>query len=153
MKKITILLTLLAITTFVFAANPQEETKKTTKPISMNKNMFIEKVFDYQNNPSEWKYKGDRPSIIDFWAPWCGPCVRLSPILDELAAEYGDEIYIYKINVDNEPELAAAFGVQSIPALLFIPMQGTPHSAQGAIPKASFKKVIDEVLLKKKNDR
>lgn len=153
MKKITTLLALFVITILVLGANQQDESKKTTKPITMNKNMFIEKVFDYQNNPSEWKYNGDKPAIIDFWAPWCGPCLRLSPILDELAAEYGNEIYIYKINVDNEPELATAFGVQSIPALLFIPMEGTPHSAQGGIPKSSFKKIIDEVLLKKKTDK
>lgn len=149
MRKITTFLSALLITTLVFTAQAQDGTKKTVKPVTMNQKMFIEKVFDYQNNPTEWKYNGDKPAIIDFWAPWCGPCRQLAPVLDELAAEYGDEIYIYKINVDNETELARTFGIRSIPALLFIPMQGTPHSAQGVIPKESFRKVIDEVLLKK----
>lgn len=155
MKK-TVLLSAAAVLLVVvvaFAANRPKQsriTEKTVKTIEMNKKMFVEKVFDYENNSDEWKYIGDKPAIIDFWAPWCGPCKQISPILEELAKQYDGEIYIYKINVDNEPELANTFGIRSIPTLLFVPMEGKPHMAQGALPKESFKKVIDEVLLNKK---
>lgn len=87
--------------------------------------------------------------LVDFYADWCGPCKVMAPILDELAAEYGDQIYIYKINTEQEQELAALFGIRSIPSLLFVPMDGQPQMAQGAMPKTELKKAIDEVLLKK----
>ena len=89
--------------------------------------------------------------LVDCWAPWCGPCRITSPILADLAAEYGGDIYVYKIDVDKEPELARAFGVQSIPMFLFIPMNEQPQVAMGALPKKSFKEAIDNFLLKKDN--
>ena len=92
---------------------------------------------------------GDKPAIIDFYASWCGPCKMIAPILDELAAEYAEEIYIYKIDTEQEQELAAAFGIQSIPTLLLVPMNENPQIIRGALPKASFKEAIDKVLLKK----
>lgn len=138
-----------AVVFSAIAVTPIRE-KKTTKPIVMDKAMFVDKVFDYENKGTEWKYKGDKPAVIDFWASWCGPCRRLSPILEEMAAEYSDEIYVYKINVDEQKELAKAFGIRSIPAILFIPVKGTPRFANGVIPKESFRQVIDEFLLNKK---
>lgn len=117
--------------------------------IHLTKSEFLAKVANYETNPTEWKYLGDRPAIIDFYASWCGPCKMIAPILEELAAEYGDSIYIYKINTEEEQELAAAFNIRSIPTLLFIPMEGTPQMAQGAMPKASLKEAIDKVLLHK----
>ena len=129
------------------AADPQ--AKKTEKPIELTKATFIEKVFNYQNNPEIWKYKGDRPAIVDFYAPWCAPCRITSPVLAELAAEYGGEIYVYKIDIDKEPELARLFDVKSIPMFLFIPMDEQPRSAMGANPQKSFKEAIDSFLLKK----
>ena len=93
--------------------------------------------------------KADKPAIIDFYADWCGPCKKVSPILEELAAQYKDDIVIYKINVDNEKELASAFGIQSIPTLLFIPKTGKPQIAQGALSKEQFVEQIDNFLLKK----
>lgn len=118
--------------------------------IRLTKADFLTKVMDFESNSEEWKYLGDRPAIIDFYADWCGPCKVIAPILEELAAEYKDEIYIYKVNVDKEQELAALFGIRSIPTLLFIPMEGEPQIAQGALPKSSFKEAIETLLLQRK---
>lgn len=125
------------------------KTENKMKTIHLTKEEFLKKVANYEANPTEWKYLGDKPAIIDFYASWCGPCKTIAPILEELAAEYGDQIYIYKIDTEEEQELAAAFGIRSIPSLLFVPMEGKPQMAQGAMPKASFKEAIDSVLLKK----
>jgi thioredoxin len=114
---------------------PQELTKAT----------FQEKVFNYEQN-KEWKFEGKLPAIIDFWAEWCGPCRMVAPVLEELAQEYDGKIDIYKVNTENEQELAAAFGIQSIPSLLFIPLDAQPQMAAGALPKDAFVKIIDEVL-------
>lgn len=119
------------------------------KTIELTKADFLTKVANYETSPTEWKYLGDKPALIDFYASWCGPCKMVAPILDELAAEYGDSIVIYKVNTEKEQELAAAFGIRSIPSLLFIPTDGQPQMAQGAMSKADFKKAIDEVLLRK----
>ena len=121
----------------------------TMKTIALTKADFLTKVANYETNPTEWKYLGDKPALIDFYASWCGPCKALAPVLEELAAEYGDSIYIYKVNTEEEQELAAAFGIRSIPTLLFIPTSGKPQIAQGALPKASLKEAIDQVLLNK----
>lgn len=129
----------------------EQQSKTTTvmKPIHLTKAEFLKKVVDYEGNPTEWKYLGEKPAIIDFYASWCGPCKRVAPILDELAAEYGDKIDIYKIDTEQEQELAAAFGIRSIPTLLFVPMEGKPQMVQGAIGKADFENIIQEVLLAK----
>lgn len=120
------------------------------KTIHLNKIDFLKKVANYEANPSEWKYLGDKPALIDFYADWCGPCKAVAPVLEELAKEYDGEIYIYKIDTEAEQELAAVFGIRSIPSLLFVPMEGTPQMAQGALPKPTLKEAIDKVLLNKK---
>lgn len=125
------------------------KTEKNMKPIALTKDEFLTRVMNYEQNPSEWKYLGDKPCLIDFYASWCGPCKMLAPVLDELAAEYGDSIYVYKINTETEQELAAAFGIRSIPTLLFVPMDGQPQMTQGAMPKQSLRKAIDEIMLGK----
>ena len=117
------------------------------KTIHLTKDEFLKKVANYEANPTEWKYLGDKPCIIDFYADWCGPCKMVAPILDELAKEYTDKIYIYKVDTEAEQELARACGIRSIPTLLFCPMNEAPQMAQGALPKASFKDAIDKVLL------
>lgn len=127
--------------------NDKKENKMKT--IELTKADFLTKVMDYENNPNEWKYLGDKPAIIDFYASWCGPCKMVAPILEELAEEYDGQIYIYKVNTEEEQELAAMFGIRSIPSILFIPMEGQPQMAMGAMPKSSFKEAIDSVLLKK----
>ena len=127
----------------------EEKPKKENemKTIKLNKADFLVKVVNYEKTPNEWNYLGDKPAIIDFYADWCGPCRAVAPILEELAEEYGDQIYIYKIDTDKEEELAGLFEIRSIPSLLFIPMTGKPQMAQGALPKSEFKKAIEEFLL------
>ena len=128
--------------------NQSKETK-TMGTIHLTKAEFLSKVVNFEKNPTEWKYLGDKPCIIDFYASWCGPCKTIAPILEDLAKEYDGQIYIYKINTEEEQELAAAFGIRSIPTILFCPMKGDPQMAQGALPKESFKEAITGVLLKK----
>ncbi|WP_300106418.1 thioredoxin [uncultured Alistipes sp.] len=126
-----------------------KKTVNTMNTIELTKANFLKKVADYETNPTEWKYLGDKPAIVDFYAPWCGPCKMVAPILEELAAEYDGQIVIYKVNTMNEEQLAADFGIRSIPTLLFIPTNGKPQMAQGAMGKADFKRVIDSILLGK----
>lgn len=114
-------------------------------PEELTKQTFLEKVFDYENN-KEWKYEGELPAIVDFWAEWCAPCRMVAPVLEELSKEYEGKLNIYKVNTEHEQELAAVFGIQSIPSLLFIPKTGQPQMAAGALPKDAFVKIIDEVL-------
>lgn len=106
---------------------------------------FKEKVFNFDKN-KEWKYEGTKPCLIDFYADWCGPCKMVAPVLEELQGEYGSNIVIYKVNTEAERELASMFGIQSIPSLLFVPTEGQPQMAMGALPKNSFEKAIADVL-------
>jgi len=106
---------------------------------------FKEKIFNYETN-KEWKFQGETPAIIDFYADWCGPCKVIAPILEELKEEYGDRLDIFKVNTEEQRELSSIFGIQSIPSLLFIPKEGQPQMAMGALPKETFKQAISEVL-------
>jgi thioredoxin len=115
----------------------------------LTKETFLEKVFNYEKN-KEWKFEGKLPCLIDFYADWCQPCKMVAPILEELSEEYKGKINIYKIDTEAERELSAAFGIRSIPSLLFCPADGQPQMAQGALPKETMKQVIEEVLLGKK---
>jgi thioredoxin 1 len=108
---------------------------------------FKELVFNYEVD-KEWKYRGNLPAIIDFYADWCGPCKTVAPILEELAEENTGKIIVYKVNTEDERELAAVFGISSIPTILFVPMEGQPQGALGAMPKQKFENIINEVLLK-----
>ena len=105
---------------------------------------FKEKVFDYTQN-NEWSFKGQKPAIIDFYADWCNPCKMVAPILEELSTEY-EGIDFYKVNTEEQNELAAVFGIQSIPSILFIPLNGYPQMALGALPKETFKLAIAQVI-------
>lgn len=114
--------------------------------INLTADGFKERIFDYAKD-EEWKYKGNLPAIVDFYADWCGPCKAVAPVLEELSNEYKDQLLIYKIDTDKEQELSTLFGIQSIPTLLFIPVNGQPMMQKGAIPKNAFKQVIEERLL------
>lgn len=123
------------------------------KTVHLNKDMFIERVMDFETNKEKWIYRGDKPAIIDFYADWCKPCKLIAPIMEELADEYKEDIYVYKVDTQVERELASIFGIRSIPAVLFIPMEGQPQMSTGALPKETFKNVIDDFLLKKKTEQ
>lgn len=125
----------------------EENTESEGKVIHLTTEEFKQKVFNYEAN-QEWKYEGSVPCIVDFYADWCGPCKRIAPVLDELAKEYDGKVLIYKVNTDKERQLASAFGISSIPLILFIPVDGKPQAAQGAIPKTTFVQAINDVLLK-----
>jgi thioredoxin len=106
---------------------------------------FKSKVFDFEKN-TEWKFEGDKPAVIDFYADWCGPCKMVSPILEELSDEYSGKINIYKVDTEAEQELAGLFGIRSIPSILFIPIDEKPQMAAGALPKDTFKQAFKDVL-------
>ncbi|MDD5362637.1 MAG: thioredoxin [Ignavibacteria bacterium] len=111
---------------------------------------FKKKIFDYEKN-KDWKYEGDLPAIVDFYADWCGPCKMVAPVLEELSSEYDGKVNIYKIDTEAEQELAAVFGIKSIPSILFIPKEGQPQMSMGAMPKEGFVQAINDILLKSKN--
>ena len=111
----------------------------------LTKETFKEKVFNFELN-KEWKFEGTTPCMIDFYADWCGPCKMVAPVLEELQKEYGSNLVIYKVNTEDERELSAVFGVQSIPSLLLVPLEGQPQMAMGALPKSTFEQAIAEVL-------
>lgn len=111
----------------------------------LTKETFLTKVFNYEIN-KEWKFEGEKPAIIDFYADWCGPCKIVAPILEELATDFDGKIDIYKVNTEEEQELASVFGIRSIPSILFIPSDGPPQMAMGALPKDTFIKAFKDVL-------
>ena len=131
---------LILVSCSMSAKTEKNETEKTAargEVIALNKADFLSKVYNYTKNQTQWVYEGNKPAIIDFMLTG-GPLKKVLLILEELAAQYKDDIVIYKINVDNEKELASAFGIQSIPTLLFIPKTGNPQIAQGLCRKNSL---------------
>ena len=167
MKKILSISALAILIAMGCNSQPASQTEKNTaqvaqqvpetKPVQLNKQMFLDEIDDYESNPEQWNYKGELPGLIDFYADWCRPCRITSPIMEELAVEYAGKIKFYKVDVQKEQELAAIFGVQSIPAFLFIPKDDTPVMSAGiaATPeqtKEMFRQQIDEILLNKTNN-
>ncbi len=126
-------------------------------PIHLNREQFLEQVMNYEKNTETWVFEGEKPCLVDFYADWCAPCRITSPILEELAREYAGKINIYKVDIDDEQELAAVFGIRSIPTFLFCPLEGDPTISSGiantpAATRAMFVRQIEELLLKKGND-
>ena len=142
----TILIAMVILAT-AFTANAQDK-KEESKVKHLTYKEFIKKVWDFEKDPNTFNYKGKLPAVIDFYADWCGPCRRVSPIMEKMAEEYEGRLLVYKINVDQERELATAFNVKSIPMVLFVPMEGQPMMQVGALPEEGYKKVIVEQLLK-----
>ena len=152
MKKVLAMVAFVMVSVIIYAFNDKAETNQGKKEVTgngevvvMNKEMFLKDVFDYEKS-KEWKYKGDKPAIIDLYADWCGPCRQTAPIMKELAKEYAGKIVIYKVNVDKQKELAALFNATSIPLFVSLPMTGDPQLFRGAAIKAYYKKAIEELL-------
>jgi thioredoxin 1 len=119
--------------------------KITTMAEHLTKESFISKVFNYEQN-KEWKFEGTKPCLIDFYADWCGPCKMVAPIIEELSSDYAGKLDVYKVDTEAEQELAAVFGIKSIPSLLFVPVDGQPQMAMGALPKDAFEKAFKDIL-------
>jgi thioredoxin len=113
--------------------------------IYLNKETFKQQVFDFETN-KEWNYEGKVPAILDFYADWCGPCKMLAPVLNNIQKEYSGKIQVFKVDTDKEKELAAMFGITSLPTIVFIPVEGEPQAVMGFMPKEDLEKTITEVL-------
>ncbi|MCD7795483.1 MAG: thioredoxin [Alistipes sp.] len=153
MKKVQKILigTLLALMPGIaaFAQQPSETKKQQPmKAIELTTAEFQKQIYDYRANP-EWKYEGDLPAVIDFYAAWCGPCKMMAPVMETLAEEYSGKIRVYKVDVDKEKRLAAMFHIRSIPSFLFIPLNGEPKHANGAMDIERMRQIIDATLLQK----
>jgi len=136
-------------------ANSPVKTSNSNSSEKLTKALFVQKVWDFTKSPNDWKYLGNKPAIVDFYADWCGPCKIASPILDEIGTEYGGKILVYKINTDQERELAQVFGITGIPAFLYIPASGKPVMMSGIgrskeDTKKMFIENIEKYLLVKK---
>ncbi len=134
------------------AKNVSMQSGEEGGSIKLTKDQFIAQIWDYKSSPQAWVYKGDKPAIIDFYADWCGPCKIASPILEEISKEYAGKINVYKINTDNEKELAQVFGISGIPAFLYIPLKGKPAMTSGIArtqddTKKMFRQNIEKILL------
>lgn len=128
--------------------NKNDASQKEGTVTYLSTSDFRNKIMDYVAHPNEWVYNGSRPAVIDFYATWCGPCKKMSPIVDELAKNYAGKIDFYKVDIDKEQELAQAFGIQSIPTFLFIPVKGNPTAQMGVMEKADFESIIKSTLQK-----
>ena len=150
MKRFLFLIFVLAFSLFFITdVNAQRNiVGAEPKTIKLDKEGFLKRVVDFENSPTQWKYLGDKPAIIDFYADWCGPCRMIAPTIEELAKKYNGKLYIYKVNVDNSPELAEKFKISAIPTIMFIPVKGEPITERGVISMEGFEKYIKEFLLK-----
>jgi len=163
MKKTALLVLLLGVLSFIGCSNTSGNSEGTGnqssvtdgsvtapaeegKVIYLNTENFRKLVWDYKANPDTFIYRGTTPAIIDFYADWCRPCKMVAPIMDELATEYKGKLTIYKVNTDLERELSATFAIRSIPAILYIPMQGKPQMSVGAQQKPSYVQMINDFL-------
>ena len=139
---------ILALICIAFSANIFAQEKEETKVISLTYNEFVKKVWNFENDPNTFKYEGKLPCVVDFFATWCGPCRKVSPIMEKIAKEYDGKLIVYKIDVDKEPKLASTFGVRNIPTVLFIPIEGQPSKQVGALSEQQYKQIIENNLLK-----
>ena len=145
MKKSLFFAILILITGFSAMAQDKNNESKVQHITYQD---FLDKIWDFEKNPNEFVFKGKTAAIVDFYANWCGPCRKIGPIMEKLAQEYDGRLTVYKVNVDQEKELAAAFQARSIPMVIFIPLQGRPMMQVGAMTEAEYRKVVEEQLLK-----
>ena len=131
---------------FLFSGCGQQKQAGEGTVIHLTNEQFKKMVFNYEAS-KVWKYQGDKPCIIDFYADWCGPCRMMSPRLEEIAKEYAGKLIVYKVNTDQEQQLSANLGIQSLPTIVFVPQNGNPQASVGVIPKESLVKAVHEVLL------
>ena len=142
------LLTLALVILVGAASFAQQETKAESKVKQLTYSEFIKTIWDFEKNNDTFIYKGKLPAVIDFYADWCGPCRRVGPIMEKMANEYDGKLLVYKVNVDNEKQLASVFSVRSIPMVLFIPVEGQPMAQTGAMTEEQYKYVIEKELIK-----
>lgn len=116
------------------------------KAVKVNKEQFLKYIYDFEKNPQEWVYEGKKPCIIDFYADWCGPCRKLAPIMSSIASKYKGEVIVYKVDTEAQRELAAFFGIKSLPTIVFVPAKGTPQAAMGLMPEEDIEKYIESVI-------
>ena len=145
MKKVILIALVMMVT--AMTANAQEK-KTESKVKHLTYNEFLKKVWDFEKNPTTFVYKGKLPAVIDFYADWCGPCRRVAPIMEKMAEDYEGRLLVYKVNVDQEKNLAAVFQARSIPMVLFIPKEGMPYKQVGAMQEQDYRNVVEEQLLK-----
>lgn len=149
MKKLIPLLLCLFCGMFLFQINAQvaaPQQAQNGKPVKVDKAQFLKYIYNYEKHPDQWTNEGTLPCIIDFYADWCGPCRKLAPILDNIAKKYKGKLIVYKVDTESQRELAAYFNIQSLPTLVFVPMNGTPQAAMGLLPQEDIEKIIEEVL-------
>ncbi len=153
MKKVVTIsaIAALLLITIIISAKPGKKStvnENNSNVVQLTNDTFKKSVFNYDKN-KEWKYEGTQPALIDFYATWCGPCNRMSPIVEQVAKEYSGKIVVYKVDTDKETRLAQSMGISSLPTLIFIPVNGQPRASIGLITKESLVKAVNEVLLKK----
>jgi thioredoxin len=156
-KTFLILLAVVGITSACSSTTGKQNPEKTNvsvvsetgKPIHITYDEFLKKVWNFEESPQKWIFKGDLPVIIDFYADWCKPCKMIAPIMEKLASDNEGKLIVYKINVDNERKLASVFQVQSIPSVLFVPVKGEPSMQTGALSEEAYLKIVKEQLLVK----
>lgn len=149
MKKIIPLLLCLVccFMSFGLSAQTQAPTQALNgKPVKIDKAQFFKYVYNYEKNPNQWTYEGTLPCIIDFYADWCGPCRKLSPILENIAKKYKGKLIVYKVDTEAQRELAAYFNIQSLPTVVFVPINGAPQAAMGLLPQEDIEQIIEDVL-------
>lgn len=145
MKKSIIFAILVLVTGFGAMAQEKDNVSKVQHITYQD---FLDKIWDFEKSPEEFVYKGKTAAIVDFYADWCGPCRKIGPVMEKLAQDYDGRLTVYKVNVDKEKELAAAFQTRSIPMVIFIPLEGQPMMQVGALPETEYRKVVEERLLK-----
>ncbi|MEG1586174.1 MAG: thioredoxin [Bacteroidales bacterium] len=125
---------------------PLPQQAKDGKTVKVDKAQFLKYIYNFDKNPQQWTYEGNLPCIIDFYADWCGPCRRLAPILDKIAKEYKGKLIVYKVDTESQRELAAYFNIQSLPTIVFVPLDGAPQASMGLLSQDDLEKIIEEVL-------